>query len=184
MSGYGADGDDLALGAARSLEAALSRLPGAAGALSLAQRSGLWTVAAHRSPGPRQPFPATLADLDPAGLSDLYARWTAEYGRIAELAGALKGQRVVVAARTRSVRASARAAVRSRQDDGKRLSAAAVSDAAEDRPEVVAADAQAALVELLAAQVDAAREATSQYLATISREIAFREAQYRARILA
>jgi hypothetical protein len=53
---------------------------------------------------------------------------------------------------------------------------------AEEDPSVVDLLEQSGLLAVLAAHADGAKEATQQYLASISREIAFRDAQMKARI--
>lgn len=174
--------EDLNLSDVRDLRGALSRLKNGAGAVELAERMGLWTDELHASSSRRAAFPREMSSLTPSQLTDLYSSWTAEFGRVLEVCGALDGQAALVKVQVRSAEASVRARLRRADTSGKALTQQALSDASAEAPEVRDLYEQQALIALLLAHAEAAREATAQYLATISREIAFRDAQMKARI--
>jgi hypothetical protein len=175
--------EDLNLVGVKSLEQVLARTRNGTGAVELAKKLGLWTREAHAGVLDRPEFHTTLSDLTPAQLSDLYGTWTAEFGRIVELCGAVAGQEGLLRIQLKSAQASARGRIRRSLDkDAKPLTAAALNDLADEEQNVIDLFEQAGLLAVLAASAQAAKEATAQYLATISREIAFRDAQLKARI--
>ncbi len=174
--------EDLNLSGVRDLRGALGRLRNGTGALELATRMGLWTEALHDASSRRASFPREMSSLTPAQLSDLYSAWTAEFGRVLEVCGALEGQSALVKLQVRSAEAAARARIRRADTSGKSLTQQALSDLSAEVPEVRDLYEQQAMVALLMAHAEAAKEATAQYLATISREIAFRDAQMKARL--
>jgi len=174
--------EDLNLAAVKDLKGALSRTRNGADTVKLAGKLGLWTEELHDAQLRRQAFPKQLSDLTPSQLSDLYSAWTAEFGRVLELCGALDGQNALLKVQAKSAEASARARARRAASDQKALTQQALSDLAAESPEVQDVHGQQALVAVLSAHAQAAREATAQYLATISREISFLDAQMKARI--
>ena len=181
--------EDLQLSGVRTLPQVLARTPNGTDAVELAKRLGLWTGAAHEEIRPRRRFPANLADLTPPQLSNEVAHWTADFGRLTELVGALGGQRNQLRIRAKAVRAEARSKIRRRYADAaaadkaaKMPTASAVTDEAEEDPAVIDVEERLSVVELLLEQTQAAKEATAQFLATLSREISFRGDQMRGRI--
>jgi hypothetical protein len=174
--------EDLNLSHIRSLNAALAKLPTGTDAVELAKKLGLWTTAAHMAVVERQVFKSNLSALNPDQISDEAGLWTAEFGRITELGGVLIGQREQLKVRARAARAEARSRARAAHKDVKPLPATAVNDQAEEDPAVIDQEERLALVETLLASTNAAKEVTQQYLATLSREISFRDAQLKARI--
>lgn len=174
--------EDLNLSDVRDLRAALGRLRNGNGAVELASRMGLWTEELHSTSVKRRSFPREMSSLVPSQLSDLYSEWTADFGRLLEVCGALDGQAALVKVQVRSAEASARARIRRSDTGGKPLAQAALADMSSEVPEVRDLYEQQALIFLILAHAEAAREATGQYLATISREIAFRDAQMKARV--
>jgi len=176
--------EDLNLTGISSLDQALARTKNGTPAISLARRLGLWTDQAHAAASDgRRTFTANLSELTPEQLSDLNGRWTADYGRLVELCGAIAGQEALLKVQLKSAQAAARArVVRNLPADAKRPSQQMLSDEAEQDAAVVDVSDQLALLSVLAAHAQAAKEATGQYLATISREITYRDAQLKARI--
>lgn len=176
--------EDLSLSGVRTLDQALGRTRNGTDAVKLADRLGLWTSQVHSRANSRPEFPSRISELTPPQLSDLFSTWTAEYGRILELCGVLAGQESLLKLQLKSAQASARARIRRNATEGEKtkLTSTALSDAADEDPAVVDIAEQQALLIVLTAHAGAAREATQQFLTTISREIAFRDAQLKARV--
>jgi hypothetical protein len=177
--------EDLNLTGIKSLQQALERTPNGAAAVELAKRLGIWSTRSHAAPGERPPFSAKLSELEPPRLSNVFGAWTAEMGRITELCGAVSAQDAALKIELKSAQARARSRVRREREKDKELkplSAAALNDEADEAPEVLDLYERAMLLTILDAHAKAAKEATAQYLATISREIAFRDAQMKAGI--
>jgi hypothetical protein len=174
--------EDLDLSSIRSLTAALARLPTGTDAVELSKKLGLWTTTAHMEVPERPKFKVNLSELTPDQISNEAGLWTGEFGRITELAGALIGQREQIKIRARKARAEARSRARATSTATKAPTAAAINDLAEEDPSVIDQEERLALVETLLAATSAAKEITQQYLATLSREIAFRDAQLKGRI--
>lgn len=173
--------DDLHLGDLRTIKAALSRLPNGAPAVDLAARLGLWTSSSHAAPVERKAFPSNVAALDAVSLTNEMGYWTSEFGRIAEINGALSGQRELNKLRLKSARAAARARVRRSTPATEKLTVAQINDRAEEDTAVTELDEQAGIIELLSAHARAAQEATTQYINTLSREITWRTAHMSTR---
>jgi hypothetical protein len=175
--------EDLNLTGVKSLNQALARTRNGTASVELANRLGLWTEPAHQRKQGRPEFPGKLSELTPSQVTDLYAAWTAEYGRILELRGAIVGQDALVRIQLKSAQASARARLRRSLAEGEKSpSSASLNDQVDEDPSVVDLTEQLGVLAVLGAHADAAKEATAQYLATISREISFRDAQMKARI--
>jgi len=175
--------EDLNLTGVKSLNQALSRTRNGTAAVELANRLGLWTESAHQKRRERGAFPERLSELAPSQISDLYALWTAEFGRILELRGAITGQEGLLRIQLKSAQAAARARLRrALPAEEKAPSATSLNDQVEEDPVIIDLVEQLGLLSVLAAHADAAKDATEQYLATISREISFRDAQMKARI--
>jgi hypothetical protein len=175
--------EDLNLSGIRSLDQAMARTRNGAAAIELAAKLGLWTTGAHARVTTRALFPDQLSELAPTALSDLYARWTSEFGRVAELLGAIHGQEQLLKIQLKSAQASARARVRRANPESK-YTQAQLSDLADEDQAVIDLVEQQGLLGVLSAQASAAKEVTLQYLQTISREISFRDAQMKARVYA
>ena len=175
--------EDLNLNGLRSLNQALARTKNGTAAVELATKLGLWTQTAHAAPATRPTFRRALSDLSHGQISDLYAEWTAEFGRIVELCSAISGQEALLRIQMKGAQAAARSRIRRAQPaDAKALSAQTLGDMSDEDPAVVDLLEQTGLLAVLAAHADGAKEATQQYLASISREISFRDAQMKARI--
>lgn len=175
--------EDLNLTGVKSLNQALGRTKNGVAAVELANRLGLWTETVHQKRNTRPEFPAALSELTPAQLTDLYSSWTAEFGRLIELCGAIKGQEALLNIQLRSATAAAKARLRRNVAEGEKApTGKAVDDMAEEDPAVIDLMEQTGLLAVLSAHANAAREATQQFLSTISREITFRDAQMKARI--
>lgn len=186
---YSVATEDLDISNVRNLTAALERTPNGVDAVALATKMGIWTAEAHNNVIARPAYPRNVAELDADSLSNLLSNWTSEFGRIAELLGALNGQLAQLKIRAKGSRAAARSRIRKSYlgdiDAGKNVklpTSTALNDEAEEDPAVIDIDERLALVELLLAHTSAAKESTGQYLASISREIAYRDAQMKARI--
>lgn len=175
--------EDLNLTGVKTLNQVLARTRNGVAAVELAKQLGLWSESVHHNRRARDAFPEKLSDLTPTELSDLYAKWTGEFGRILELCGAVAGQEALIRIQLKSAQAAARARIRRAvPDDAKQPTAAALSDQADEDAAVTDLVDQTGLLALLAAHAQAAKEGTAQYLNTISREISFRDAQMKARI--
>ena len=181
--------EDLDLKGLMSFGQAMERLPQGRAAVDLARKMGLWTTISHREVAERKRFPSKLSDMGPNELSDEHAHWAADFGRLVELAGALNAQMQYLKLTSKRARAAARSRVRRErleapegQPAPKQPTVAELNDLAEEDPAVMDVDAQIAMVEMLLAHVNATREATTQYLASLSREISFRDAQMKARL--
>lgn len=175
--------EDLNLTGVKSLNQALARTKNGVAAVELANRLGLWTESVHQKKNVRPEFPVALSELTPPQLTDLYSSWTAEYGRLIELCGAIKGQESLLGIQLRSATAAAKARLRRNVAEGEKVpTGKAVDDMAEEDPAVLDLVEQTGLLAVLSAHANAAREATQQFLSTISREITFRDAQMKARI--
>lgn len=165
----------------KTLQQALERTPNGVDAVALATKLGIWTAESHKATPQRKAFPSNVAALGPNELSDLMAYWTSEFGRINELAGVLVGQRELLKLKGKAARAAARSRLR-REKSNEKLSSTALNDAAEEDAAVLEADERLQVVEVLLAQIQAAKEATQQYIASASREISYRDAQMKARM--
>lgn len=175
--------EDLNLAGVKNLEQALARTKNGVAAVELAKRMGIWTDSAHSAPRVRPQFPGQISSLTLPQLSDLYAEWTGEFGRIVELCGVLDGQESLLKIQTKTAQSAARARIlRALPENTKTPSAQALTDMTEDDPTVRDLFEQSGLLAVLKAHAGAAKEATAQYLTTISREISFRQAQLQARI--
>jgi hypothetical protein len=175
--------EDLNLSGVKSLDQALARTRNGVAAVELAKKMGVWTESAHTPSRARPAFPQSLSELTPGQLSDLYAKWTAEFGRVVELCGVISGQESLLKIQVKSAQAAARGRARRAVPEGAKVPAQqALTDASEEDPAVLDLIEQTGLLVVISAQAGAAKEATAQYLATISREIAFRDAQMKARV--
>ena len=174
--------EDLNLSGVKSLDQALARTRNGADAVKLAAKMGLWTESTHARTPVRPEFPGSLSQVTPQELTDMYARWTSEFGRITEICGAIDGQDALLRIQLKSAQAAARARIRRAQEEGSKLSQTALGDLADEDSGVIDLIEQQGLLAVLAAHAKAAKEVTQQYLTTISREIAFRDAQMKARI--
>jgi hypothetical protein len=175
--------EDLNLNGLKSLTQALARTRNGLAAVELATKLGLWSAEAHRDPSVRPSYTRDLSQLTHTQLSDLYGQWTGEFGRITELCGAIAGQEALLRIQIKSAQASARSRIRrAHPADAKPLPAQTLADMADEEPTVVDLLEQNGLLSVLSAHAGAAKEATAQYIASLSREIAFRDAQMKARI--
>lgn len=175
--------EDLNLTGLRSLNQALSRTKNGTAAVDLATKLGLWSAGAHANVQVRPNFRRDLSTLSHGQITDLYAEWTAEFGRITELCSAIAGQEALLKIQMKSAVAAARSRIRRAQPaDAKPLSSQTLADMADEDSSVVDLLEQTGLIAVLAAHAEGAKEATQQYLSSISREIAFRDAQMKARI--
>ena len=175
--------EDLNLSGVKTLEQAMARTKNGPAAIELARRMGLWTESAHAQNRTRASFPPALSDLTPAQLSDLNATWTGEFGRILEVYGAVEAQIALTKLQIKRAQASARArAARAQEPGAKAMTQSALNDLAEEDAGVIDLQDQLGLLMVLESHVSAAKEATDRYLASISREISFRDAQMKARI--
>lgn len=176
-------GEDLNLTGVKTLNQALARTRNGVAAVELATRLGLWTETLHSRREGRREFPGKLSDLTPGELTDLYSTWTSELGRLMELCGAITGQEALLKIQLKSAIAAARGRIRrNNAEEGKTLTQKGLEELVEEDPSVLDLVEQTGLLSLLGAHANAAREATGQYLNTISREISFRDAQMKARI--
>jgi hypothetical protein len=175
--------EDLNLSGIRTLDQAMARTRNGAAAIELSTKLGLWTSSAHAATQVRAPFPFQLSELTPGQLSDLYARWTAEFGRVAELLGAINGQEQLLKIQLKSAQAAARARIRRANPDIK-YTQGQLADLSDEEQSVIDLVEQQGLLGVLSAQASAAKEVNLQYLNTISREISFRDAQLKARVYA
>lgn len=166
-----------------SIIASLSKSENGSIALVLATKLGLWSVGSHKETISRSNFPYEISSLSHSQLSDLYSRWTSEFGRITELCGAINGQEFLLKLKIKTAQAKARSIIRSSSSSsGKALSSTALNELADEDITVIELVEQGALLQLISAHANAAKEATAQYLASISREISFRDAQLKAKI--
>ena len=100
-----------------------------------------------------------------------------------ELCGAITGQEALLKIQLKSAIAAARGRIRrNNAEEGKTLTQKGLEELVAGDPSVLDLVEQTGLLSLLGAHANAAREATGQYLNTISREISFRDAQMKARI--
>ena len=150
--------------------------------VELASRFGLWTDDIHNNPTRRPVFPRKLSDLTPSQLTDLYSVWTYEYGRIVEFCGAIDGQEGLLKVKIKSAQAACRSKVRRDNGSVTKLTQSVLNDLSEEDPSVIELTEKQSFLIVLSAQAKAAKEATEQYLTTLSREIAFRDAQMKAKI--
>lgn len=180
-----ADVDNVHLDDIRSAYQVLQRTPSGEAVADLAERIGLLTEGVHRSSVSRRKFHANISRLSPPQLSDEQSYWASEYSRIVELIGVLQGQEKYLALKSKSARAAARARIRrNTTDDGDlvKMTASALTDAAEEDPAVVEVDDRVAIVAILLSSAMAAKDATAMYLQTLSREVTFRCAQMDSRL--
>lgn len=176
--------DDLNLSDLRSVHQVLERTPLGEGIAELAERIGLVTEQIHRSSVVRKKFQANVSKLSAPQLSDEQSYWASEYGRIVELLGILQGQEKYLGLKSKAARAAARARLRrnAEEEPAAKTTSAQINDAAEEDPVVRELDERAAIVNILLASAAAAKEATTIYLQTLSREITFRCAQMDSRL--
>ena len=176
--------DDLNLADLRSVHQVLERTPLGEGIAELAERIGLVTEQIHRSSVVRKKFQTNVSKLSAPQLSDEQSYWASEYGRIVELLGILQGQEKYLGLKSKAARAAARARLRrnAEEEPAAKTTSAQINDAAEEDPVVRELDERAAIVNILLASATAAKEATTMYLQTLSREITFRCAQMDSRL--
>lgn len=176
--------DDLNLSDLRSVHQVLERTPLGEGIAELAERIGLVTEQIHRSSVVRKKFQVNVSKLSAPQLSDEQSYWASEYGRIVELLGILQGQEKYLSLKSKSARAAARARLRRNveEEPSAKTTSAQINDAAEEDPVVRELDERTAIVSILLSSATAAKEATTMYLQTLSREITFRCAQMDARL--
>jgi hypothetical protein len=173
--------DVLNLASIRSVRDSVSRLPSGAELLQLATRLGLWTDSAHTSPTARKMFPGKFSTLGPDELSDLYAEWISDAGRLAELCSILAGHRDRLSLQLKAERSRARSRLRATNPDMK-YTAAALDDGVAGDQGLRDLEEAFELVTVLLAAAEGAKEATAVYLTGISREITYRTEQMRSRM--
>ena len=176
--------DEINLSDLRSVHQVLERTPLGEGVAELAERIGLVTEQVHRTSIARRKFHSNVSKLSAPQLSDEQSYWASEYGRIVELTGILQGQEKYLALKSKSARASARARLRRNSEEAQaaKMTSSQIADAAEEDPVVRELDERAAIVSILLASAIAAKDATTIYLQTLSREITFRCAQMDSRL--
>lgn len=171
------------LDAIKQLREALERIPNGTQAVRMMTRLGLWSAAAHRDPGMREAFPRKFSDLGPNELADLSAKTVSEAGRLLELVGILNGLEMQLKLRAKATRAGARSRQRRSWDPEKKApTKAELDDLAEEDTAVMTVDEHLAMLGLLLASSNAAREAQILYKEAVSREITHRAAQMNARV--
>ena len=173
---------DTSFAEVRSVAQVLERTPQGRDVAELLKRLGLWTEAQHVQKHERKAFPTQLSVLTSAQLSDEQSYWTSEMGRITELLGIIAGQKLLLENRSKKERSAARARVRRRAEEGTKLTAGQITDESEEDPAVQELDEKLAFVLTLMAYLGAVKEATVQYLNTLSREITRRGDELKARI--
>lgn len=168
----------------RSLTQALARVPGGTEAARAITALGLWSSETHRSAPARLKFPRSFADLSPSQLSDLAARVAVEASRLIELVGLLKGLQAQLKVEDARARAAARVRARRAAADTTRKppSVAELTDLTEEDAAVRDSAEALALVAMLLAAAEAAKEATFVMKESVSREISYRCAQLDARV--
>lgn len=175
--------EDLNLSGIKNLAQVLARTKNGAAAVELMNNLGLWTQSAHERKNIRAEFPSKISDFTPSQLSDLYSKWTADFGRIVELCGIIAGQEALLRIQLKSAQASTRARIRRGiPSETKQPTSAVLNDMVDEDPSVLDLLEQHSLVVVLGAHLTATKEATGQYLASISREISFRDSQMKARV--
>lgn len=176
--------EDLNIGGLKTLQDLVERTPSGKAAVSLAARLGLWTTRAHSGAIERPMFTSDLSTLTHDRLSRELGYWTSELGRILELNGFLVGQENALKIETRAAQARARARIRRDREtqDLKPLSVSDLKDSADDDPTVVDLLERGAVLAIVMASTQAAKDATVQYIASVSREIAFRDSQIRGKM--
>jgi hypothetical protein len=173
--------DVLNLASIRSVRDSVARLPSGAELLQLATRLGLWTESAHSDPPARNRFPGKFSALGADELSDLYAAWISDAGRLAELCSVLSGHRDRLSLQVKAERARARSRMRAANPEVK-YSAGALDDAVASDQAIRDLEEAFELVTMLLAAAEGAKEATTVYLTGISREITYRTEQMRSRM--
>jgi hypothetical protein len=175
--------DNLNLSDLRSVHQVLGRTPLGSSIAELAERIGLMTEGIHRGSVARRKFVENVSKLSPPQLSDEQSYWASEYGRVVELIGVLQGQEKILSLQSKAARASARARLRRNGEEaGGKMTSSQITDAAEEDPAVRDLDERAGIVAILLASAAAAKEATTMYLQTLSREVTFRCAQMDSRL--
>lgn len=167
----------------------LKQLPNGTAVANAMRALGLWTTTAHSEVKGRRPFRRDLAEMDGNTLANEQAYWASELGRIAELRGLLRGQKVQANLALKVALAKARSSIReqhaeSQKDVAKptKLTAAEINDRAEENADVQDERQALTAVEVFQASIDASHEVTLMYLQTLSREITRRGDVMKARI--
>lgn len=176
--------NNLDISKVRNLKTVLSKTPNGSDASELMRKLGLWTYASHMRDHERPEFLKNLGTADDLSISTQLGIWTSEYGRITELHGAFVGQKEQVKLQLKGATAEARVRIRRKNREGenpKSMAAAELNDLVESDPQVMEILDKLAILELILAQTAATKEATAQYIATISREISFRDAQAKSK---
>lgn len=148
----------------------------------MAKSMGLWSDSMHSSPAEKPTFIKDLSKLSPSQLSDLYGGWTYEFGRIVEICGVLNGQDGLLKIQLKSALASARARIRKSNVSDKSLTVSLLNDLAEEDPNVIDISNKLSNITIMLAQANSAKEIAAQFLASLSREISWRDAQIKAKI--
>lgn len=151
--------------------------------IQLFSKLGLITTELHSLSNSRPPFKSDLSSLTPDQLSRELGYWTSEFGRISELIGLLNGQESLYKIKIKSSFALARKSIReSHPKDQKALTNSQLNDMAEENQDYLDLCNSLSQLNLLQAQFSAIKEVTSQYIQTLSREIAWRDAQIKGKI--
>lgn len=188
----------------KTIASGLSHLANGRDLVDLAKRSGMWTTELQSQEWERPRFPKELGRLGPVELSDNFALWTSEFGRLAELLGHLNAHHDSLKVQAKAARAAARGRLRRKilaeieeeesatlaaEVAGKKkavkkpktITASAINDEAEEDPAVGNADAALNSLETLISIASSAKEATTMYIQTLSREMSYRETQAKQR---
>lgn len=173
------------IGGVRNLADLLAACPAGNDAARLAASLGVWSAPPTRAGGKRE-YPQKFSTLSDDDLSDTNAYWNHELARSTELLGLLEGQRVLAALAGKTARYAARSAARTRLSDntGKTPTSTAISDEAENDTRVAETNETAALLDMSVASVKAYKDACTTVVAGVSREISFRQDQYKASLRA
>ena len=160
----------------------LTPFPASMSLFNMAKSMGLWSDSMHSSPVEKPLFIKDLSKLTPSQLSDLYGGWTYEFGRIVEICGVLYGQEGLLKIQLKSALASARAGIRKSNISNKSLTVASLNDLAEEDATVIDISNKLSNITVMLAQANSAKEISAQFLASLSREISWRDAQIKAKI--
>lgn len=151
--------------------------------IDIAKKLGIWTPSLHAISDERPTFTKELSTLTPTQLSNTYGLWTAEFGRLMELIGVISGQEQLIKVQLKSALASARSRIRNAKPaSDKTYTLSQLNDLAEEDETVLSYQQDLAIINMLLAYLSASKEATSQYISSISREIAWRDAQIKGKI--
>lgn len=164
----------------------LLRRAGGEQLLLLLRKLGFWVGAGRNPDEVVKTFPTELSKVESAELGDQSSYWQSEMSRVIAICGALESQRLIAAfeVKKRRDRGASRVladhklrtaeAVEAGEPKPRALTQAQINIEVSQRPEVLEAEEQKLLLDVVLTSLGAVKEAIEGYTRTLSREISRR----------